>query len=315
MEVNKVFDHADISNKVNWYWKDMHMARRLSVATLWHGHRAWATALRAYLVRRSFLSCLDRIWRPDPYIFRFQEILSTVPPAHFPTADGAVAMAFVGRAVRRDQGFSVSQYLVALSMFVLLIDRKRSVGLAVLAGISTATIPYGYAGIRLVLPFLILLAIVCFRRIEKYNLCAYLGTILAICAIQIGDYPRSLQMYFYARGENLISAARRLPNGGYDLAFIAHKLTENFHVLFRMIMGLNGKAFWNVNVASTLTPIADVVLYPRFLVPLFIVGLVYSLAHAYKQKRFILAMPVLLFLPGLVPNMMSGIGIPNLRGA
>jgi len=45
---------------------------------------------------------------------------------------------------------------------------------------------------------------------------------------------------------------------------------------------------------------------------LFIVGLVYSLAHAYKQKRFILAMPVLLLLPGLVPNIMSGFGIPDL---
>jgi hypothetical protein len=210
------------------------------------------------------------------------------------------------------QGFSVSQYLIALSMFVLLIDRKRSVGLAILAGISTATIPYGYAGIRLLLPSLVLLAIVCFRRIEKYNLFAYLGTILAICAIQIGDFPHSLQMYFYARGENLISVGRRLPNGGYDFAFIVHKLNENFHLLFKMIMGLNEKAFWNVNVASTMTPIADVVLYPKFLVPLFIVGLVYSLAHAYKQKRFILAMPVLLLLTGLVTNMMSGMGIPNL---
>ena len=83
-------------------------------------------------------------------------------------------------------------------------------------------------------------------------------------------------------------------------------------MLFKMIMGLNDKAFWNVNVASTMTPIGGVVLYPKFLVPLFIVGLVYSLAHAYKQKRFILAMPVLLLLPGLVTNMMSGMGIPNL---
>ena len=108
MEVNKVFDHADISNKVNWYWKDMHIARRLSVAALWHGHRAWATALRAYLVRRSFLSCLDRIWGSDPYIFRFQEILSTVPSAQFHTDDGAVAMAFADRAVRRDSWGSAS---------------------------------------------------------------------------------------------------------------------------------------------------------------------------------------------------------------
>jgi len=197
-------------------------------------------------------------------------------------------------------------------MFVLLIDRKRSLGLAILAGISTAAIPYGYTGIRLVLPLLVLLAIVCFRRIEKYNLFAYLGTILAICAIQIGDFPRSLQMYFWARGENLISASRRLPNRGYDFNFFAHKLSENFQVLFKMMMGLNGKAFWNVNVASTLTPIDNVVLYPKFLVPFFIVGVVYSLAHAYKQKRFILAMPVLLLLPGVVPNMMSGFGIPDL---
>jgi len=116
-------------------------------------------------------------------------------------------------------------------------------------------------------------------------------------------------MYFSARGENLISAARRLPNGGYDLAFIAHKLNENFHLQFKMIMGLNEKAYWNVNVARTGF---DVVLYPKFLVPLFMVGVVYSLAHAYKQKRFILAMPVLLLLLGLVPNMMSGVGIPNL---
>src|SRR4029434_9341699 len=109
-------------------------------------------------------------------------------------------------------------------------------------------IPYGYAGIRLLLPLLVLLAIVCFRRIEKYNLFAYLGTILSICAIQIGDFPRSLQMYFYARGEKRISCGRKTRNGDYDCAFIAHKLNENFHYLFTMIMGLNQKAFWNVNL-------------------------------------------------------------------
>src|SRR6266542_4307869 len=65
----------------------------------------------------------------------------------------------------------------------------------------------------------------------------------------------------FLRGENLISVGGRLPNGGYDFAFIAHKLNENFHLMFKMIMGLNEKAFWNVNVARTMTPIADVVLY------------------------------------------------------
>ncbi len=312
MEVNKVFDHADISNRVNWYWKEMHsfsayesplygmvieLGLRLFGLTLF-GVRFFPALIEFGALILTYFAF--RKYFPQYLLLSFI-LLMALSPWHLLIArSGGI------------QGFSFSQYLIALSMFVLLIDRKRSVGIAILAGISTATIPYGYAGIRLLLPLLVLLAIVCFRRIAKYNLFAYLGTILAICAIQIGDFPHSLQMYFYARGENLMSTARRLPNGGYDFAFIAHKLNENFQVLFNMIMGLNEKAFWNVNVASTMTPIAGMVLYPKFLVPLFIAGLVYSLAHAYKQKRFILAMPVLLLLPSSGTNMMSGMGIPNL---
>jgi hypothetical protein len=312
MEVNKVFDHADISNKVNWYWKEADMGGayhsplygmvielglRLFGLTLF-GVRFFPALIEFGALILTFFAF--RKYFPQYLLLSFI-LLMALSPWHLLIARSGGF-----------QGFSISLYLIALSMFVLLIDRKRSVGLAILAGISTAAIAYGYAGIRLFLLFLVLLAILCFRRIEKYNLFAYLGTILAICAIQIGDFPRSFQLYFFARGENFISAARRLPNRGFDVAFIEHKLNENFHFLFNMIMGLNGKAFWNVNVASTMTPISDVVLYPKFLVPLFIVGLVYSLAHAYKQKRFILAMPVLLFLFGAVPDMMSGIGIPDL---
>src|SRR5215472_8032842 len=311
-EVNKVIDHADISNKVNWYWKDMHtlaayesplygmvieLGLRLFGLTLF-GVRFFPALIEFGALILTFFAF--KKYFPQYLLLSFM-LLMALSPWHLLIArSGGI------------QGFSISLYLIALSMFVLLIDRRRSIGLATLAGISTAAIPYGYSGIRLVLPLLVLLAIVCFRRIEKYNLFAYLGTILAICAIQIGDFPRSFQMYFSARGENLISAARRLPNGGYDLAFVAHKLNENCNFLFKMMMGLNEKGFWNVNVASTLTAIKSVVLYPKFLVPLFIVGLVYSLAHAYKQKRFIFAMPVLLLLVGLVPNMMSGFGIPDL---
>ena len=312
MEVNKVFDHADISNKVNWYWKDLHsdgayqsplygmvieLGLRLFGLTLF-GVRFFPALIEFGALILTFFAL--RKYFPQYFLLGFILLLALSPWHLLATRSGGI------------QGFSISQYLIALSTFVLLIDRKRSVGLAILAGISAAAIPYGYAGIRLLLPLLLLLAIVSFRRIEKYNLFAYLGTILAICAIQIGDFPHSFKMYFFARGENLISMAKRLPNGGYDFAFVAHKLKENFYFLFKMVMGLNEKAIWNVNVASTLTPIADVVLYPKFLVPLFILGVVYSLVHAYKQKRFILAMPVVLLFVGLVPNMMSGMGIPNL---
>lgn len=311
MEVNKVFDHVDISKKVNWYWKDMHtlgayqsplygmvveLGLRLFGLTLF-GVRFFPALIEFGALILTFFAL--RKYFPQYFLLSFILLLALSPWHLLAARSGGI------------QGFSISQYLIALSTFVLLIDRKRSLGLAVLAGVSAATIPYGYAGIRLLLPLLVLLAIVCFRRIEKYNLLAYLGTILAICAVQIGDFPHSLQMYFFARGETLLSMGR-LPNGGYDFAFIAHKLRENFHFLFNMIMGLNEKAFWHVNVASTLAAIADVVLYPKFLVPFFIIGVAYSLVHAYKQKRFILAMPVLLLGPGLATNMMSGAGIPNL---
>lgn len=312
LQVNKVFDHADISKKVNWYWKEMHTLSayesplygmviepglRLFGLTLF-GVRFFPALIEFGALILTFFAL--RKYFPQYFLLSFILLLALSPWHLLVARSGGI------------QGFSISLYLIALSMFVLLIDRKRSVGLAILAGISAAAIPYGYAGIRLLLPSLVLLAIVCFRRIEKYNLFAYLGTILATCAFQIGDFPHSFQMYFYARGENLISMAKRLPNGGYDFAFIAQKLKQNFHFLFKMIMGLDDNAFWNVNVASTLTPIEGSVLYPKFLVPLLIVGLVYSLVHAYKRKRFILAMPVLLLLPGLATNMMSGAGIPNL---
>src|SRR6266567_4361252 len=241
LEVNKVFDHADISNRVNWYWKDMHSLG------------AYQSPLYGMVIELGL-----RLFGLTLFGVRFFPALIEF---------GALILTF----------FALRKYFSQ----------------------------------SLLLSFIVLLAIVCFRKIEKYNLFAYLGTILAICAIQFGDFPRSLQMYFYARGENLISVGR-LPNGGYDFAFVAHKLNENFHYLFKMIMGLNEKVFWNVNVASTLTPVAGMVLYPKFLVPLFIVGLVYSLAHAYTQKRFILAMPALLLLPGSGTNMMSGMGVPNL---
>ena len=312
MAVNKVYDHENISRKVNWYWKDMHtlgayqsplygivveLGLRLFGLTLF-GVRFFPALIEFGALILTFFAL--RKYFPEYFLLSFILLLALSPWHLLAARSGGI------------QGFSISQYLIALSTFVLLIDRKRSLGLAVLAGVSAATIPYGYAGIRLLLPLLVLFAIVCFRRIERYNLLAYLGTILAICAVQIGDFPHAFRMYFFARGETLLSMGRRLPNGGYDFVFIAHKLRENFHFLFNMIMGLNEKAFWHVNVASTLAAIADTVLYPKFLVPFFIIGVGYSLVHAYKQKRFILAMPVLLLGPGLATNMMSGAGIPNL---
>ena len=145
MEVNKVFDHADISNKVNWYWKDVHslgayqsplygmvieLGLRLFGLTLF-GVRFFPALIEFGALILTFFAF--RKYFPQYLLLTFL-LLMALSPWHLLVARSGGIM-----------GFSVSQYLVALSMFVLLIDRKRSVGLAVLAGISTATIPYGYA--------------------------------------------------------------------------------------------------------------------------------------------------------------------------
>src|SRR5215831_20719183 len=149
MEVNKVFDHADISNKVNWYWKDMHtsaayesplygmvieLGLRLFGLTLF-GVRLFPALIEFGALILTFFAF--RKYFPQYLLLSFI-LLMALSPWHLLIArSGGI------------QGFSISLYLIALSMFALLIDRKRSVGLATLAGISTASIPYGYAVLRL----------------------------------------------------------------------------------------------------------------------------------------------------------------------
>jgi len=131
MEVNKVFDHADISNKVNWYWKDMHssgayesplygmvieLGLRLFGLTLF-GVRFFPALIEFGTLILTFFAF--RKYFPQYLLLSFI-LLMALSPWHLLIArSGGI------------QGFSVSLYLIALSMFVLLIDRKRSVGLAI----------------------------------------------------------------------------------------------------------------------------------------------------------------------------------------
>ena len=126
MEVNKVFDHADISNKVNWYWKDMHssgayqsplygmvteLGLRLFGLTLF-GVRFFPTLIEFGALILTFFAF--RKYFPQYLLLSFI-LLMALSPWHLLVArSGGI------------QGFSVSQYLIALSMFVLLIDRKHS---------------------------------------------------------------------------------------------------------------------------------------------------------------------------------------------
>ena len=102
MEVNKVFDHADISNKVNWYWKDIHSfgayQSPLYGMVIELGLRLFGLTL--FGVR--FFPALIEFGALLLTFFAFRKYFPQVLSAQFHTADGAVAMAFAVRAVRRD---------------------------------------------------------------------------------------------------------------------------------------------------------------------------------------------------------------------
>ncbi len=311
VQVSKVFDHAVVDETTSWYWKSIHthgavespvygiaieIGLRLFGLTLF-GVRiiptlfAFFSLILTYLVFRKYLS---------KYLLLCIISLMALSPWYLMAArSGSIS------------GFSISLYLIAISMFGLLINHKRAIGLAVLAGISAAIIPYGYSGIRLLLPLLVLLAIMNYKRIEKYNFIVYLCTILAVCSIQISNLPESLHMYFFARGEGLNSMAK-LQTGRYDLAVIVQKIRENFIFTYNLLLGRNDPAcYWNANIAKDFSS-GDVILYPKFLVPFFILGLIYCTIQVFTKRQSILFIVMVLFVTGLIPGMMSGLGTPNL---
>ena len=134
MEVNKVFDHADISNKVNWYWKDMHMGGayqsplygmvielglRLFGLTLF-GVRFFPALIEFGALILTFFAF--RRYFPQNLLLSFI-LLMALSPWHLLIARSGGM-----------RGFSESQYLVALSTLVLLIDRKTVSGTCNIGG-------------------------------------------------------------------------------------------------------------------------------------------------------------------------------------
>jgi hypothetical protein len=310
VQVNHVFDHEVGLEKTSWFWKSMHTHGAVEspvyglVTEI--GLRLFGLTLfgvRIFPVLLAFLSLILMYFALKKFLSRylllcFISLMALSTWYLLVTRSGSIS------------GFSISLSLIAFSLLLMLFERKRALGLAVLAGISAALIPYGYTVIRLWLPILIFLAIVSYKRIEKYNLIAYLSTIFVICSIQISNLSESLTMYFFGRGEGLNTMAK-LPDGGYNFPFILQKLNENLTLTFNILLGRNDPGhFWNVNLVKDFSS-GEVVLYPKFLVFFLIVGFIFCAVHIFTKRRPLLLVPATLFLIGLAPDMISGLGVPN----
>lgn len=182
---------------------------------------------------------------------------------------------------------------------------------AVLAGIAVALLPYTYVIIR---PFFLLLplyAVTYVRKINIRNIIIFLIPVLIVVTLQSKDIKSSAYNFFHARGESMYGVVQEKPSpSGMDE--IKAKLIDNVKKESKFLLGLNHtETFWNPNIASSYW-LPDIVVYPKFLVPFFILGLILYLVNIFRKKVKDRGLMLLILLAGAVPGIMSRTGEPNL---
>lgn len=314
-EVDKVLDNADISKDVTWQWRDMHqleggrspiygpvieLGLRLFGLTLF-GIRLFP-ALIAFLVL-IFVYITMRKFLPEFLTLTFIILLATSPWFLVVSRSGGIV------------GFSLSMVLVSLCLVALAFLNKskakmRAV-LPILAGLSVGILPYGYAITRLIPLFVIFWLTINIRKINKLHYVLFLVSVLAVVSLQFGNIKDNTHMYFNARGESMFEAAKD-GNGTIQLDYVKKKMTDNIIMQSKMLLGFNlPERFWDPTIADSFWR-PTVVVYPRFLVPFFVIGFLLSLVHIFVKRTLASTLPILYFIVTLGPGLMAGRGTPDM---
>lgn len=186
--------------------------------------------------------------------------------------------------------------------------RLAPLWLAALAGFTVSLLPYAHTSVRLMALALALGVPACYRLIGRGQALAFVGGLMPLLLVQLGDWHQSLHVYFYARGEGLLQVAVQQP---VPHEFIVTKLTDNIVVLLKLLLGLNEpEKWWDINLAFSYW-LSSQALYPKFLVPFLLIGLGRSGWLALRQRSAPNALLLLWFGITVVPGLMSGYGGPN----
>lgn len=328
-QVNKVLDNQDISREVTWIWTDMyqHAAGRspLYSAPIELGLRLFGltlfgvrfiTALLAFFMLILLYHTMRKFYN-SLFVGIFALLLATSPWYLIMTRSGGII------------GFSLTLVILALclvaGMFtsannkpdnISIKNNKKTVGetvktflIALLAGISVAFLPYGHAMTRPLPIMLILWVLLYYKKIGASRLAVFFTGVFAVVSVQFTDLGSALKSYFNARGEGLFEVAKSLKST--EPNFLFTKLMSNIQHQIKFFLGLNSmEDFWDPNIAHSYWK-SDIVLYPRFLVPFFVIGFILSLINIYRKRNLASAAPVLFFFLTLVPGLMAGLGDPN----
>lgn len=213
-------------------------------------------------------------------------------------------------------GFGCIQLIMTGSLLALMFSKRVEIPfrwaliLAVISGISVALLPYSHTSTRLFALLFALIIPLSFKKVGIANAIAFTFTVLLIFSIQFMDIQHAKAVYFNARGEGLFQVAAGQTEISYA-EFVKNKLIDNLIVLSKLLLSLNNPTgFFSDNLASSYWN-PEVVLYPKWLVPLFLLGLPLCLHAVIARRSYAHGLLLLLLAISCIPSLMSGYGSPN----
>ncbi|KNY29896.1 ArnT family glycosyltransferase [Pseudobacteroides cellulosolvens] len=312
-QVNNVLDGTPMK-EMTWKWTDMHQhgggASPVYGWPVWLGLKIFGLSLfgvRIFTTLIAFFSIVLLYFSTkklfeNKFALVFVVLLATSPWYLINSRSGGIV------------GFGFTLVTLALSLLIFMLKKQNSLIIAFLAGISIGFLPYGHASTRAFAPLIIAFVIICFfiKKIRFVPLVSFIMGCFLLFLPQINTLDDSLKVYFYARGESLSVIARDNPEKKLDFNVVKEKLGTNIELTAKQMLTLNSpdSSYLWPNIANSYNKI-DTILYPKFLMPFMVIGLLLLVINMIKRKNIFYCIPIMVFFVSLSPSLMSGIGLPN----
>ena len=313
--VEKVFDGADVSDRITWEWQSMHQhfAGRSPIYAFFIelGLRAFGLTLIGIRIFPAIIAFISLIFAY--YVLKkfFPGFFAMIFIVLFATSPWYLVLSRSGGII----GFGMSMTIFSIGMLALTFknndqDNWKYYVLSFAAGVVVGILPYGHASLRLVPLALLIWTLIHTKYLGWKKTGLFTLGMVSVWCIQLVNIKNAIKMYFNARGEGLFDIARSM-HADDQMGFIIEKFTDNVRITLNYLLGLNRmEEFWSVNIADTNWS-GKVVLYPKFLVPFFLIGFIWCVCSLFKHKKTLYFVPIALLGISVMPGLMAGLGCPN----
>jgi len=313
--VIKVLDNVDVSDKVTWRWTDMHLhggfRSPVYIATITTGLRLFGFNLFGVRVVGALITFFSLIVFYHSVKKHFGQRFSLIFLILLASTPWFLVFQRSGGVIN----ISLSLVLLGLSAVMLMFKSKDELSLlSFCGGLVIALFPYGYVIIRVVALILIFLVLIGYfsksSRFKLKHVFLFLLPITCAIFIQVRYFHTDISSFFYARGESIAAQVNEY-NSGIGMKEIVNKVTQN---TVQQLKILSGDYFYNAFGKSIIVQnywSKDIIVYPKFLVPFFLLGIILLVTNIIKKHSLIALLFLLLLPTTLIPGTFSWIGAPN----